>query len=149
MSDQTENQPTQESSKSGLWITFLILVTIIVVYMLAMNFANQDDAPKKDYIENYPTATMPPIVMYEIGGTTDAASLTWENDTNGTDQGDYKVPFFKSFKGFRRGDFVYISAQNMRETGNVTCKITYNGIIIAEAKASGKFAIATCSERLP
>ncbi len=77
-----------------------------------------------------------------------AVSLTWKNDTGGTDQGDYKAPFCKIYSGFKRGSFLYISAQISRPTsgaGNIKCRIYDGHTIIAEANASGFAAIATCS----
>lgn len=48
------------------------------------------------------------------------------------------------FEGFGPGDFVYISAQNQRGYGSVTCRITVDGTVISENTATGGYSIATC-----
>ena len=83
-----------------------------------------------------------------IGERVNAVSLTWENDSGGTDQGDYKIPFCKPYTGFKRGDFLYISAQIIKPTsgaGSIKCRIYDGNTIVAEANASGFASIATCS----
>jgi hypothetical protein len=85
-------------------------------------------------------------VIFEEGVS--AVSLTWENDTGGTEQGDYKVPYCKTYTGFKRGDFLYISAQIIKPTsgaGSIKCRIYDGNTIVAEANASGFASIATCS----
>lgn len=87
-------------------------------------------------------------IRYVISGTgVNAVSLTWKNDTNGTEQGDYEVPFCKIYTGFKSGDFLYLSAQIIEPTsgaGTITCSI-YNGHdVVAMANASGFPSIASC-----
>jgi hypothetical protein len=89
-------------------------------------------------------------VRYTISasGNVNGVSLTWENDTGGTNQGDYHVPFCKTYNNFGSGDFVYISAQIIEPTsgaGSIVCKIYQGDSVIAEAEASGFPNIATCS----
>ena len=75
-------------------------------------------------------------------------SLTYENDSGGTNQGDYDVPFKKTFTNFQAYDFVYISAQIISPTsgaGSITCRIYQDGEVIAEGEAKGFPSIATCS----
>jgi parallel beta-helix repeat protein len=91
-------------------------------------------------------------VRYAVSGNgVDAVSLTWENDSGGTEQGDYDVPFCKTYTDFQDGDFLYISAQIIEPTsyaGSITCRI-YSGMsVIAEANAHGFPSIATCSGSL-
>jgi hypothetical protein len=85
-------------------------------------------------------------VRYVISGNNvSSVSLTMENDMGGTDQGDYKVPFCKSFSGFQLGDFLYISAQINSGSGSIKCQIYSGKTIISEASANGFASIATCS----
>jgi hypothetical protein len=92
-------------------------------------------------------------VRYVIEGSgVTAMSITQQNDKNGTDQGDYRIPYCRLFRGFQPGDFVYISAQIIQPTsgaGSITCKIYSGNTVIAQATASGFASIATCSGRLP
>ena len=82
-------------------------------------------------------------VRYVIEGS-QTASLTWRNDTNGTEQGDYNLPFCRTFTGFETTDFLYISAQVLGDE-SITCKIYVGDRVVARAQASGFASIATCS----
>lgn len=91
-------------------------------------------------------------VRYQVGGDTTQASITVQTPTGSSQQNDIDVPL-KSKSGndyleytFTAGDFVYLSAQNSKSYGTVTCRITTDdGQVIAENSASGEFAIATCT----
>ena len=85
-------------------------------------------------------------VRYVIAGEgVSGVSLTWKNDSGGTDQGDYNVPFCKTYSGFEDSDFLYISAQIIQGGGHISCYV-YDGVsVIAEANANGFASIATCS----
>ena len=84
-------------------------------------------------------------VKYLITGTASKVSLTWQNDENGTQQGDYKVPFCSDFNFFS-GDFLYISAQITSESGgSIECFIYDGDSLISHSEASGFASIATCS----
>ena len=89
-------------------------------------------------------------IKYVIKGDyVTAVSLTFENDTSGTDQGNYKTPFCTRYTNFLQGDFLYISAQIIEGSGAMTCQI-YDGYeVIAEANANGYASIATCSTTYP
>ena len=88
-------------------------------------------------------------VRYVItGDKTQGASITLENDTGGTEQGDFKVPYCNTLTSFNSGDFLYISAQNLG-SGEITCQIYAYSKVIAQATSNGQYAIATCSTSLP
>lgn len=81
-----------------------------------------------------------------------AVSLTLENDSNGTEQGDYSTPYCRMFTNFNSGDFLYISAQIILPTssaGSITCKIYDGSKVISQSFASGYPSIATCSTSKP
>jgi hypothetical protein len=93
-------------------------------------------------------------VRYVIyGEDVNGVSLTWQNDTGGTSQGDYGVPYCQTYSNFYSGDFLYISAQIISPTssyaGSIKCRIYDGSHIIAEADADGFASIATCSESKP
>jgi len=83
-------------------------------------------------------------VTYKILGTTSRASLTYENEQGGTEQGEVNTPWEGSFTA-ENGQFVYISAQNVRDNGSVTCQIWVDGVKWKESTSSGAYVIATCS----
>jgi len=89
-------------------------------------------------------------VLYEVEGTAESTTITAEMPT-GTSQGTGKSVPLTTTSGtrglrntFPRGAFVYISAQNEGATGDITCRITVDGVVISENTASGGYAIATC-----
>ena len=87
-------------------------------------------------------------VKYVITGhTVEAVSVTWQNDTGGTEQGDYLLPFCVPYDGFQSGDFLYVSAQIIEPTegaGNIQVQIYDGSSLLSEAGASGFASIATC-----
>ena len=81
-----------------------------------------------------------------------AVSLTLQNDSNGTDQGDYRLPLCGTYTGFDPGEFLYISAQIIQPTsgaGKMKCEIWFGSDLISTASASGFANIATCSGTVP
>jgi hypothetical protein len=83
-------------------------------------------------------------VTYEIGGTTNRASITYENEQGNIEQMDINVPWKKSMT-VSYGQFLYISAQNDLESGSITCKIIVDGKEFKSAVSSGAYVIASCS----
>lgn len=79
------------------------------------------------------------------GDNVTSASLTLQNDQNGTEQGDYLIPYCRILTDFKDGDFLYISAQITAGKGELTCKIYDGKTLISQATASGTHSIATCS----
>ena len=89
-------------------------------------------------------------VLYEVEGTTDYADVTMETPT-GMSQISPDVPMVRESDGraglemeFSSGAYVYLSAQNNRSHGTVSCRITVDGVVVSENSATGGYAIATC-----
>lgn len=95
-------------------------------------------------------------VVYKVEGTTSMASITYSNAYGDTSQqSDIDVPLTLKdgtpgiqMSGMTKGDFLYISAQNSKEYGSVTCAIEVDGIRVKENTSRGAFTIATCSGSL-
>jgi hypothetical protein len=88
------------------------------------------------------------IEANEVSGV----SLTFSNDSNGTEQGNFSTPYCKTFTNFKKGDFLYISAQIILPTtgaGSITCKIYDGDKVISQASANGFPNIATCNTSKP
>ena len=122
---------------------------LLLIALFALAVGSCETPVQKALVNNPSFAIERPIaVTYEIKGTAKAVSLTWENDTGGTNQGDYKVPF-KWIRSFPADTwFLYISAQIIEPTigsPEITCRILADGIELAKAEASGFASIATCS----
>jgi hypothetical protein len=140
MSEQTDT-PKKSDSRLVIVLAIIGLCLIIIAVMLGSGKSRSD---------NYrPAGTTAPetyTVVYELTGIS-SASLTLENDTNGTEQSDFRLPYKKTWYKFVYGDFVYISAQALIG-GNLTCTISVNGKVIATATSNGKYQIASCSARV-
>jgi hypothetical protein len=83
-------------------------------------------------------------VIYEVTGSATGISVTLENADAGTEQGEFALPFKKIFR-MKVGSFIYISAQNKGETGDVTCTIYLDGQKYKTATSSGAYTIASCN----
>lgn len=90
-------------------------------------------------------------VLYEVEGTATGTTITFTTPDGGTSQAaDKAVPLTRSdgtrgIQGdFPKGAFVYLSAQNMGASGDITCRITVEGRVVSENTASGGYTIATC-----
>jgi len=85
-------------------------------------------------------------IKYEVGGNgTNRASLTYENQSSNTEQkSDAALPWSKSFTA-ESSQFLYVSAQNEKDSGTIWCKIYQDGKVIEQAESAGAYVIATCS----
>ena len=83
-------------------------------------------------------------VVYSVTGSAGSVSITQSNASGGTEQYESGLPLTRSF-WIRPGSFLYISAQNRGDSGDVQCTITSNGRTVQTASSSGAFVIATCS----
>lgn len=154
-------EAANEADRKGLRWIGIVAAAVILVVVLSQRGSNDDkttpaeDARRAAELEEFLSTN----VLYEVEGSTDWASITFETPT-GTQQANPDVPL-KMASGprsgergllvgpFQPGDFVYISAQNKREYGTVTCRIsTEDGRVISENTSSGGFAIATCDGSL-
>lgn len=89
-----------------------------------------------------------PALEYRVSGTGAASSagLTYANCTNGTSQqGDAQLPWSFTCANIPTGQFLYISAQNNRNSGCVKTQIFKRGTLFKESESCGAFVIATAS----
>lgn len=84
-------------------------------------------------------------IKYTITGTCAKADATYEF-TGGTQQESNIKPgqWAKSYNA-KKGDFVYISAQNYTATGDITVSIYVDDRLFKTATSSGAYVIATAS----
>lgn len=127
-------------------------VAVVVVVAVVVASQNGDDGGGRR------AATIEPVyVIYEVEGSTDYADITYETPS-GTAQQSPDVPMVMAagsdragqrglrVGAFLPGEFVYISAQNNRSHGTITCRIsTEAGVVLAENTSSGGYAVASCS----
>jgi hypothetical protein len=95
-----------------------------------------------------PTPTSP-TVQYEVTGATTTVDVTYENENQDVAQvAGAPVPWTYSFVG-ATGDFLYVSAQkDGSETGDVTCSIFLNGVLLESNTSTGAYVICTASDTL-
>jgi hypothetical protein len=83
-------------------------------------------------------------VTYYVSGVY-LADLTMENGTGGTEQKEGVVLPYTRTISMKKGDFMYISAQNALDHGTIKCEILVNGVTFKKAESSGAYTIATCN----
>lgn len=104
------------------------------------------------------TGPAPHVVIYnaEGGGARGIRSATYTLQTpSGSEQADVDLPLRTAdgtgihVAGFKTGDFLYLSIQNLDASGSVTCRISVDGYIVSENTSSGGYTIATCKGQVP
>ena len=128
-------------------IVIAVLIAVAVVVALVVSGGDPEDTGEAGGV---PAADATVTVLYEVEGSTDYADVTMETPT-GTSQISPDVPMVRESDGrrglemeFMSGAYLYLSAQNNRAHGTVTCRITVDGEVISENSATGGYAIATC-----
>lgn len=93
-------------------------------------------------------AVASPALEYRVSGTGAAisAGLTYANCSAGTSQSsDASLPWSFTCSSIPSGQFLYISAQNNRNSGCVKSQIYKRGVLYKESESCGAFVIATAS----
>jgi hypothetical protein len=90
------------------------------------------------------SATGTYTVLYVVSGSAKQASLTYNNSQGGTAQQTVNLPWQTQFT-MKKGDFLYISAQNQADVGSVVSEIKVDGNVFKSTISSGAFVIATAS----
>jgi hypothetical protein len=108
----------------------------------------------------HPAQTPPPVllapapvtadVLYEVNGTTRSAFMT-VNLPMGTAQLAIRVPMVGVVTKtpglhipFEHGSSAYLTVQSKEGQGTVTCRISVDGVMIAEDTATSPYALARC-----
>lgn len=100
-----------------------------------------------------PAPAITPLVHtygYYVDGSASGANVTYTTGS-GTSQAEVGLPLRNKagkiglqMVGNDAPRFLYISAQNTGDYGDLTCQITVDGVVVAQNSASGAFTIATC-----
>jgi hypothetical protein len=142
----------KRTQKIGIYLVLLVLACLVVAY-LSLCTSPGPSTSKRTPTPRPPTptsrATAAPVVYdveYRLGGTAKRASITIANETGGTEQRDSVsvTTWTKAFQA-KRGQFVYLAAQNKADRGRIRCEIWVDGELWKEAESAGAYAIATCS----
>lgn len=148
--DQEEKKSTEQlnikkNSSSNILVIFIFLIIFALLCFFIVTSRNSLNKSESN-------STLPNIyhtVIYKIDGSTNSASITYENETGDTEQRDIRVPNEIKMGMITSGTFVYISAQNNEDIGSVSCEIWIDGVKYKSANSSGAYVIATCSGLVP
>lgn len=144
MSDNTTpGQPRSIQTKIAWAFAGVIGLTLIIA---ATTSGSDEHGATDDHTGSSSTSE----VVYEVEGTAEMASITISVPGGGTSQAsDIDVPMQTSShvglrNTFSSGEFLYLSAQNSQDHGTIICRITVDGVVVAEVTSSGAYVIATC-----
>jgi hypothetical protein len=142
-SASTQASPSPAPKKAGASpVLMLFAIVLVAVMCLALAMCGRSGGGGGGTYSTPVPSTL--SVTYEITGSASAVSITLSNAQAGTEQGEYQVPFRKTYT-MKRDAFAYISAQNQGEYGTVTCKIFLGSTVWKESTSSGAYSIADCS----
>lgn len=145
-------EPVRPTPKKSGWKWWTLLavagVLILTVTVSITNEQRENRAAGKAIAQAMATN----VVHYEVEGTAKGANLTFQTPSGTSQLNGKAVPLANKNTGVRgirydmpAGSFVYLSAQNTGSSGTITCRITVNGVVVAENSSSGSYAIASCS----
>jgi hypothetical protein len=124
------SSPVNKQSSYGTNVFLAILVGIVLVcgFIFLMGALE---------------GTSIPDVRYEVIGSSNSANILWFNAQGGIEQGDYNLPFRKSFS-FSNGEYVSLVATSY-DSGTVTCQIWVNDKLWRESTSSGAYSVVSCN----
>ena len=143
--------PRKKQSKAGWVVGIIVVLGIIGAVTGTKSGSGSSATPSSSQSVNAFAAA--PIstthtVKYEVTGSATSIDLTYNLDSDDASQENGRaVPWSKSFSA-DEGNFLYVSAQNGGESGNVTCTIYVDGVAAKTNTSTGGYTIATCSGRL-
>ncbi|PPI20192.1 hypothetical protein C5D34_12590 [Rathayibacter sp. AY1B1] len=132
----------------------LVLSIILAVVYTAGFASGVSNAIATAQAESSEAAVVPRTLVYEVTGAATAASITWstyDGGTSGSEQATGQaLPFTKELQVQTGGDFTFqsftLTASNgIDDEGEISCRITLDGEVIAEQTSTGAFASALCS----
>ena len=87
-------------------------------------------------------------VTYKVTGSARSVDVTYQNGTGGTEQKSHvAVPWSQIFQS-SSGAYLYLSAQNQGNSGDLTTEIDVDGSSRKQANASGAYVIANVNDSL-
>jgi len=150
-----ENTSTRSNKRLAIVLIISGAAAILTLFVAVQLFIVQPrERARQDAAFDALIEAMTPVdVLYEVEGTASGASVTMEKP-DGTEQVDVDLPMMNNAGGqgvelkFMPGSFVYISAQNEGAYGEVTCRITVDGMVMSENTSSADYGIASCDARV-
>jgi hypothetical protein len=90
----------------------------------------------------------PERITYSVAGTETLASLTYQNESGGTEQRDVAVPWKLELTA-THGAFLYLAAQKHNRFGTIRVAILVNGQTLQAAESNAEYGIASVSGSVP
>lgn len=138
LSGAAQTDPPSATSTNGGHVIFWLIVALV-----GIGFWVSKDLPSLSSSGIHPRQ-----VTYSVTGTEiNRASITYQNESGGTEQREVDLPWTSGFPG-RRGQFLYISAQKPSERGTVKVAIDLDGTRAQQAESNSPYGIATASARV-
>lgn len=86
-------------------------------------------------------------LTYMLDGSAESVSVTMTTRQGGTEQLDaVGLPFERDMGCWREIDIASLVAQNQGQTGEVRCRITRGGSVVASSTSSGAFVVVSCAD---
>ncbi|MGK9147721.1 MmpS family protein [Plantibacter flavus] len=141
---------------AGAAISFVAMIlSIILAITYTAGFAGAvSEGIKTAQAEASVEADRDVTVLYEVTGASTASSITYATFTDGnsgTEQAnDQVLPFTKELTikaggAFDYSSFYLLAMNGADDAGDISCKITVDGQVVAEQTSTGAYASASCS----
>jgi len=133
------------------WVVWAGAGALLVTLLVSIASANFKTAEAGKAIA---VASATRMVLYEVEGTAKGVDMTLQTPSGTSQRNGKAVPVTNKASGrpgilfeMQAGSFLYIAAQNNGASGTISCRITVDGVVVAENFSSGGYAIATCQGR--
>jgi len=128
--------------KGCLISAFIFVVTIIVAVLIGTSVDKEDVGELEQKIEQ----TLQGEVTYIVEGTAAKASVTYVNLSGVAEQiSEVTLPYEKTVT-VNYGTSLSVVAQNLTDTGTITCRILINGNEVKSATSEGGYVVVSCAD---
>jgi len=134
------SKPSEAPSFMRSPVSALAIIGICGAFLLVLFFANSPSRPV--------AIAETRRVTYLVNGSSNRASLTYRNQSGGTEQNTVQLPWTLELR-LSPGAFAYVSAQNQEDGGTVHASVYLGGVTLQEATSGSAYGIATASARVP
>lgn len=138
MSRQANNKnPLKTCLISGV----LFAIIIIFAVVLAISLSKEDVGDLEQKLEQ----SLQSEVTYIVEGTAAKASVTYVNLSGVTEQvSEVTLPYEKTIT-VNFGSSLSVVAQNLTDSGMITCKILIDGKEVKTATSEGGYVVVSCA----
>ena len=130
-----------QKDRHGSTILLALLLIVIVLFIIVNIDSGNPILPEFSIPSDY-------LVDYRVVGSASIAHLIYMNEKGKTEQREVIIPWGLRFESYS-GAFLYLTAQNLGESGAVTCEIWVNKKLEQVATSEGAYKIVECGLHLP